>query len=375
MDRAETTPSVTETLADSNILEKLDEYQALTHQYDRCALLQEKIENHRQSTRPNIYEKVKKEYETKCSELEENRKELSEILENHLKTLLEERNELNDFCQEKTTVLEEMDFRVLVGDKKEEECVEERDEIKSKLLEFTQELGRIEEFLEKYAEAGLFNNDQPLGFTTDQKSTAQDSKSERDEEKTDEEKETAAGSASEEDKAVEMDAALENPKTDEKQEEENREEWTASQAQEGFTVVEEEEDTEDADCPVVQYPKNLEERDSSDQESKEVSSDFVTGYLVALEGSRKGERFPLISSNITLGNSPGIDIRLSDPGIANFHARIQYKDRKHYLENLDNMGRSFVNAVQVDLIELKDNDVVRLGDIKFQVEYAKATRR
>ena len=69
-----------------------------------------------------------------------------------------------------------------------------------------------------------------------------------------------------------------------------------------------------------------------------------------------------------LMNSPQFDI-------ATEHARIQYKDRKHYLENLDNMGRSFVNAVQVDLVELKDNDVVRLGDIKFQVEYATSSRK
>jgi hypothetical protein len=103
-------------------------------------------------------------------------------------------------------------------------------------------------------------------------------------------------------------------------------------------------------------------------------SEFVTGYLVALEGSRKGERFPMISSNITLGNSPGIDIRLSDSGIASFHARILYKERKHFLENLDSMGRSFVNGVQAsEVVELKDGDVVRLGDIKMQVEYASAS--
>ena len=79
----------------------------------------------------------------------------------------------------------------------------------------------------------------------------------------------------------------------------------------------------------------------------------------------------MISSNITLGSSPGIDIRLSDGGIANFHARILYKERKHFLENLDSMGRSFVNGVQAaDLVELRDGDVLRLGDIKMQVEYA-----
>ena len=40
------------------------------------------------------------------------------------------------------------------------------------------------------------------------------------------------------------------------------------------------------------------------------------------------------------------------------------------IENLDPMGRSFVNGIQADLVELKDGDVLRLGEIKFQVDYA-----
>ena len=77
-----------------------------------------------------------------------------------------------------------------------------------------------------------------------------------------------------------------------------------------------------------------------------------------------------------MGSSPGIDIRLSDAGIANFHARILYKERKHFLENLDGMGRSYVNGVQASaVVELKDGDVVRLGDIKMQVEYASTQKK
>jgi pSer/pThr/pTyr-binding forkhead associated (FHA) protein len=87
-------------------------------------------------------------------------------------------------------------------------------------------------------------------------------------------------------------------------------------------------------------------------------------------GSRLGQRFPLLCSNITLGSSPGCDIRLSDPGIKNFHAQIHFKGRKHYLENLDSMGCSFVNGTQGSQMELKDGDIIRLADVKFQVEYS-----
>jgi hypothetical protein len=129
---------------------------------------------------------------------------------------------------------------------------------------------------------------------------------------------------------------------------------------------------------VVQCPEPLASSNGSEpapgqantQAGRDSSAGFVSGYLCALDGSRKGTRFPLISSDITLGKSPGIDIRLQDAGIANFHARIVYKNRKYFLENLDPMGRSFVNGVQADVLELKDGDLIRLGEIKMRVEFA-----
>ena len=40
------------------------------------------------------------------------------------------------------------------------------------------------------------------------------------------------------------------------------------------------------------------------------------------------------------------------------------------------MGRSYVNGVQATaVVELKDGDVVRLGDIKMQVEYASPKKK
>ena len=166
-------------------------------------------------------------------------------------------------------------------------------------------------------------------------------------------------------------------------------ETTAVEAEEAFEIVEEDEDqpVDEKQTPVVHCPPSVSFGSPQPQAgldsgavagrtgSHAATSEYVTGYLVALEGSRQGERFPMISSNITLGSSPGIDIRLSDAGIANFHARILYKERKHFLENLDGMGRSYVNGVQARaVVELKDGDVVRLGDIKMQVEYASAQK-
>jgi hypothetical protein len=122
-----------------------------------------------------------------------------------------------------------------------------------------------------------------------------------------------------------------------------------------FLVLEEDPSSAGKDSPVVNYRR----------------THHVAGYLVALEGSRQGERFPLISSEITMGSSRGIDIRLADSGIARYHARIVYRKGKHYLETVAESGTCLVNGVQADRAELKDGDVLCLGKTKMQVEYAR----
>jgi hypothetical protein len=130
------------------------------------------------------------------------------------------------------------------------------------------------------------------------------------------------------------------------------------------------------DLPVIICPENFPAEGSSSkpaasntQAEQTPSLSYVKGYVTALDGSRKGERFPLICSTITLGSSPGIDIRLNDPGIANFHARIVYKDHRYFLENFDGMGRCYVNGIHTGYSELKDGDIIRLGEIKLRTDF------
>jgi hypothetical protein len=150
--------------------------------------------------------------------------------------------------------------------------------------------------------------------------------------------------------------------------------------QDGFFVLEEDPSPSEDDSPVVNCPPEL-HADSSEAEIGQAPSiagsqtsipihNSVFGYLVALEGSRRGERFPLISSEITVGNSPNLDIRLTDSGIARFHARIVYKNGRHYIETLEKRGSCLVNGVKTKKSELKDGDILSLGKVKMQVEYA-----
>ena len=133
-----------------------------------------------------------------------------------------------------------------------------------------------------------------------------------------------------------------------------------------FLVLEEDPSGADPEVPVVNYPSGSEASSSHTPISLHQN---VFGYLVALDGSRQGERFPLVGSELTVGSSPGIDIRLADSGIARLHARIVYREGRHYIETVEESGSCLVNGVQKDKAELRDGDVLSLGEIKMQVEF------
>jgi hypothetical protein len=336
-----------------DILGQLEAYEKLREACQRYASLKENVEKERDSVQPHIYEKVRAEYADKMLALEQDLKKQKALLQENLSDLLQKRAELDRLCRKDTERLEEIDFRTRVGEFAAEECKEERKEIEQRTLSQSNELARLEEIVNRCTRGGLLKEESSPGTASDP----------------------------EERKQGAQQAANESPTAGQEADEPQPPEPV--EAAEDFEILEEEPHVDDQEAPVVHCPPSLSSvgskarKDASSTSSRTGAtadaSDYVTGYLIALEGSRKGERFPMISSNITLGNSPGIDIRLSDAGIANFHARILYKERKHFLENLDSMGRSFVNGVQAaNVVELKDGDVIRLGDIKMQVEYASA---
>ncbi len=330
------------------ILGHLEAYEKMCEERRRFASLRENVEKERQSVQTHIYEKVKAEYEKKILVVEEDLKKQKERLSEKVKDLLEKRSELDKRCQLDTERLEEIEFRTRVGEFTDEECREERNEIEQRSQGQSRELALLDQIVDRCAKSGLLATEG-----------------------------TSAAPASV------PETLPEEPRAQAPEPAEEPAVATESEVEENFEVVEEDGAADEADAPVVHCPPSLSAGKTKTEEDAPASSsrggpnaelsEYVTGYLVALEGSRKGERFPMISSNITLGSSPGIDIRLNDSGIANFHARILYKERKHFLENLDNVGRSFVNGVQAtEVVELRDGDVIRLGDIKMQVEYASA---
>jgi len=375
MDQVEPSQTMPETEEVSDLRNRMEQYSTLNFQENRFNELIVKAEEHRHSVQAHVYQKVKEEYETKKVEIEKERENLENHLQENLQRFLATHDRILGRSAEQAERLEELNFRIRVGEFPEEEFAEEREKLKQHLSSHTEDLGRIEEILQEFTKVGLFEDAAKPPVSSGEH-----------ERQTREGKEALFLSSNEQHtERQEPDSVMIEPEgtVEEKQPsslDEAPEESGDNQPETGFLVMEEDSSTNDEPCPVVRCPDTIpqtahaQDTDSSriaQNGSQDLSANgYVTGYLVAMEGSRQGDRFPMISSNITLGNSPGIDIRLDDGGISKFHARILYKEKKHYLENLDPMGRSFVNGIQADLIELKDGDVIRLGEIKFQVDYA-----
>jgi len=96
----------------------------------------------------------------------------------------------------------------------------------------------------------------------------------------------------------------------------------------------------------------------------------VVGWFVALNGEQKGEDFRVRDGQNILGSSPEADIVIHDATVTGKHASLRYKEGKFILTDLDSSNGTFINdnSGPIAREELKDNDVVRVGEtyLKFK---------
>jgi len=91
----------------------------------------------------------------------------------------------------------------------------------------------------------------------------------------------------------------------------------------------------------------------------------VVGWFVALTGEQKGEDFRIRDGQNIIGSASDADIVLRDSAVSSKHASLRYKDQKFFLTDLDSTNGTFLNEGTSSIAreELKDNDIVRIGDI------------
>lgn len=90
-----------------------------------------------------------------------------------------------------------------------------------------------------------------------------------------------------------------------------------------------------------------------------------SAYLTIQRGIQAGTRARLASFPCSLGNSPANDVKLEDPSIAPFHAKIYLDKGAYTLVDLGSAVGTFVNGrfYQNQLVPLQPGDVVKIGSI------------
>jgi hypothetical protein len=91
----------------------------------------------------------------------------------------------------------------------------------------------------------------------------------------------------------------------------------------------------------------------------------VVGWLVAMNGSQKGQDFRIRDGQNILGSAPDADVQLNDPTVSGKHASLRYKEGKFYLVDLDSSNGTYLNdgTTSIAREELKDNDTIRAGEM------------
>jgi hypothetical protein len=94
----------------------------------------------------------------------------------------------------------------------------------------------------------------------------------------------------------------------------------------------------------------------------------VVGWLVALNGEQKGEDFRIREGQNAIGSSAECEIVLRDQAVSAKHASLRYRDHKFVLTDLDSTNGTYLNdgPEPISREDLKDNDVVRIGDVSLK---------
>jgi len=91
-------------------------------------------------------------------------------------------------------------------------------------------------------------------------------------------------------------------------------------------------------------------------------------YLELLDGPDAGKQFPLVENEkISVGRLPDCSIILSDGSVSRLHSSVEMTNEK--VEAADNESRNgtFVNEEKIQKKELRHEDILRCGDIRFRV--------
>jgi hypothetical protein len=138
-----------------DVLKHLEIYEDLSYQLDRYTTLLEDAEKQQYSVGSSTYEKVRNEYSEKQSSLNKEREEQKALLQREIEELLKKQTQLRQVCEEQEDRIEEIAFRVTVGEFGEDEIVSESSRLQQELLKNSTDLEEISRILSRSIQIGL----------------------------------------------------------------------------------------------------------------------------------------------------------------------------------------------------------------------------
>ena len=105
-----------------------------------------------------------------------------------------------------------------------------------------------------------------------------------------------------------------------------------------------------------------------DIEALKAPKKMVVGWIVAMDGSQKGQDFRLFDGVNNIGAAADNDLVITDEYLSSRHATIRYEDNEYILIDHQSTNGTYVNdnAKRVTKELLVDNDAVRLGRTNFR---------
>lgn len=80
----------------------------------------------------------------------------------------------------------------------------------------------------------------------------------------------------------------------------------------------------------------------------------------------KVQEYYFIGENNTIGRDKSNSISINDKFMSKFHARIIYDEGMYFLEDLNSANGTYLNNEKIgDAIELKSQDIIKMGQVQF----------
>jgi pSer/pThr/pTyr-binding forkhead associated (FHA) protein len=90
--------------------------------------------------------------------------------------------------------------------------------------------------------------------------------------------------------------------------------------------------------------------------------------LTVTKGADKGKSAKVEDTPFIIGRDEDVDFPISDEAVSRTHSIIIYENGKLYIRDMDSKNGTYLNGRRITKEELKNGDILRIGDTTIKVE-------